>query len=186
MPGTYFKRYRMELDLRRRLNPIPPTAPGYLFLPWDGALLEAHADVKYRSFRDELDASVFPCLAVPEGCLQLMREIAEREGFLPESTWLAAYHPIQRMSPQFCGTIQGVVGRNRTGNIQNVGVVPGHRGRGLGSGLIARALHGFRVAGLERALLEVTVRNVGAVRLYRRLGFRHTRTVYKSAEIAYT
>lgn len=186
MSGNYFKRYRMELDLRRHVQPIPTALHGYLYLPWDEDLLQAHADVKFRSFRDELDASVFPCLGEPEGCLQLMREIAERDGFLANATWLAVYHPARRASLQFCGTIQAVVGQYGTGNIQNVGIVPEHRGRGLGTGLILRTLQGFRLKGLHRARLEVTVRNIKAVRLYQRLGFRHTRTVYKSAEIAYT
>ena len=39
----------------------------------------------------------------------------------------------------WCGTIQGVVDRYGTGMIQNVGVVPGHRGTGLGD----RNLLGF-------------------------------------------
>jgi len=39
---------------------------------------------------------------------------------------------------------------------------------------------------LPRAFLEVTAENVGAIRLYQRLGFRNVRTVYKAVEVAYT
>jgi len=41
---------------------------------------------------------------------------------------------------------------------------------------------GFREKGIARVYLEVTAQNVGAVRLYQRLGFRRTRTVYKAAD----
>ena len=63
--------------------------------------------------------------------------------------------------------------------IQNIGIVPGHRGLGLGTCLIERSLAGFRMHGLLRVSLEVTADNRRAVQLYQRLGFRRTRTVYK-------
>ena len=47
------------------------------------------------------------------------------------------------------------------------------------SALLLQALHGFRRAGMDRAVLEVTAQNAGAIRLYRRLGFRFRKTLYK-------
>jgi len=70
--------------------------------------------------------------------------------------------------------------RGGVGAIQNVGVTPAWRGRGVGEALVLQTLHGFRRAGLGRALLEVTARNEGAQRLYRRLGFRRFKTLYKA------
>ncbi len=49
---------------------------------------------------------------------------------------------------------------------------------------MARALAGFRMQGLRRVGLEVTVDNARAVRLYQRMGFRRTRTVYKVVDTA--
>jgi len=72
------------------------------------------------------------------------------------------------------------------GGIQNLGVAPLYRGRGLGSALLLQALQGFRRAGLGRAFLEVTAQNEGAVRLYRRMGFRCRKTVYKAVETSTT
>ena len=177
MESTYFKRFRMDLDLAVSRRPLAIRA-GYRFVPWNEALVDVHARAKFRAFRDEIDAAVFPCLGSFEGCRRLMREIRKKPGFLPHATWLIAFG----RSPedlQWCGTIQGVAAPGNCGLIQNIGVVPGHRGLGLGSCLIEQALQGFRQHGLRIASLEVTADNCRAVRLYQRLGFRRMRTVYK-------
>jgi ribosomal protein S18 acetylase RimI-like enzyme len=110
-----------------------------------------------------------------------MKEISQREGFAKSATWL-----VEHDDPyDVCGTIQGIRTSNGLASIQNIGVVPEHRNSGLGMGLILRSLHGFQREGMSRAYLEVTAENTGAIRLYRRLGFRAARTVYKVAEIAY-
>jgi len=178
--STYFKRFRMEADLAHP-HGTPPLPPGYRFVPWNEALLDVHARTKFRAFRDEIDAHVFPCLGDLEGCRRLMHEIRGKSGFLASATWLIAFgtHPANL---RWCGTIQGVVDRQRSGMIQNVGIVPDHRGLGLGTCLIGRALAGFRTAGLRTAALEVTAENCRAVQLYQRLGFRRTKTLYKTCD----
>jgi len=180
MDTSYFKRFRMEAGLAgfRRRTQLPA---GYRFVPWNEAILDVHARTKFRAFRDEIDALVFPCLGDLEGCRRLMREIRSKDGFLPAATWLVACGD-SPATLQWCGTIQAVVDRGRTGMIQNIGVVPGHRGVGLGTCLIEQALAAFRAAGLQTAGLEVTADNPGAVRLYRRLGFHRTRTIYKTCD----
>jgi ribosomal protein S18 acetylase RimI-like enzyme len=168
---TYFKRYRMELSLRD-LPQAPLLPGGYDWLPWSPRLLDMHAIVKFESFRDEIDTFVFPNLGHPSGCRDLMWNIVSQAYFVPESTLLL----VGPFGP--CGTVQGL--RDRWfGAIQNLGIVPDQRGRGLGRILLLKALHGFVRAGLSKAYLEVTARNDAALRLYRRLGFRSTRTIYK-------
>jgi ribosomal protein S18 acetylase RimI-like enzyme len=190
MYPTYFKRYRMEISLEGTPLPALNPPPGYRLLRWDARLLEWHAQAKYRSFRDELDAHVFPCLGEAAGCLRLMQEIAEKQGFLPGATWLAIHEGSEHVADyhvaDYCGTVQGVHDPSGMGGIQNLGITPEHRGRGLGTCLLYQALRGFREAGLRRAFLEVTAKNSRAVRLYRRVGFRHAKTVYKSVEAAVT
>jgi ribosomal protein S18 acetylase RimI-like enzyme len=177
MSIAYFKRFRMEIDL----YDAPPLAllpGGYHWVPWDESLLELHAEVKFHSFHEEIDATIFPRLSDRPGCSYLMTEISHRLGFVPAATWLVAG------AAGYCGTVQGVRDRNGLGAIQNLGVAPAHRERGIGGALILQALHGFRRAGLGRVYLEVTAQNDAAVRLYRRLGFRYRKTVYKSVEAA--
>ena len=186
---TYFKRFRMEIDLTGRDWFAPQLPSGYQLHCWDHDLLEHHAFAKYMSFRSELDANVFPCLGEFDGCFRLMTEIQNKEGFLPGATWLLSYQSeIDRLSdftePEYCGTVQGICDRHGIGAIQNLGVVPGHRGLGLGRALMIQALRGFQSAELHRAFLEVTSQNEGAVQLYEDIGFRRVRTVYKAVELA--
>jgi ribosomal protein S18 acetylase RimI-like enzyme len=170
---TYYKRYRMEIDLQQPLaEPVLPS--GYSWRAWDLELVEVHAEVKFQCFFDEIDAVVFPSLGCRLGCSHLMREISRKSGFRAEATWL-----ISSPDGNYCGTVQGIRERSGTGAIQNLGVTPPHRGKGLGRALLLKALHGFRRTSLHRAFLEVTAQNDSAIRLYRQVGFRCRKTIYK-------
>ncbi len=176
----YFKRYRMEIDLAK--TPIPPTVlpEGYVWGEWDEADVERHALTKHRSFRDELDSEVFPSLGEYFGCIRLMHEISQQDSFLGPATWLIVCRGGNGM-PEDCGTIQGLGPTEVTGSIQNVGVVPEHRGLGLGRALVLKSLEGFSLAQRRRIILEVTATNRPAVELYRSIGFRVVRTMYRTA-----
>lgn len=175
MAITYYKRFRMEVDLDGSLLPAVVQRP-FRWVPWSEELIDQHAEVKYLSFRSEIDAHVFPCLGTRQGCQRLMREIRRKPGFLPVATWLVA-------GPEgYCGTVQGVMDQGPIGAIQNIGVVPGYRGLGLGRALLRQALEGFYQAGLRRAYLEVTAENACAIRLYREVGFRRAKTLYKAVD----
>jgi len=171
----------MEFDSTSTWLPDAALPDGYEWLGWSAALLERHARAKFESFRSEVDSAVFPSLGDRSGCLDLMSEIAQRSTFVPEATWLVACR-FPDGSTDDCATIQGVVQTGLWGAIQNVGVVPEHRGHGLGRALVLRCLQGFRQAGIPRVYLEVTACNAPAVRLYRSIGFRLARTTYKAVE----
>lgn len=169
---SYFKRYKLEIDLAGL--PAAAWPEGYRPVAWRPELLDAHAEVLAASFHDEIDAVVFPSLGSRAGCAGLMAEVARRAAFIPEATWLIA-------GPDGpCGTIQALRERGALGAIQNIGVVPACRGRGLGRALILHALHGMYHSGLGRAVLEATAHNESAMRLYASLGFRRTKVLYKA------
>jgi GNAT superfamily N-acetyltransferase len=177
MAITYYKRLRMEMDLYGRGRAFAVDLPGrFVWVPWEEALLADHAEVKFQSFRHEIDAYVFPCLGDRYGCQRLMREIRRKPGFLPGATWLIA-------CPEgYVATVQGVMDHGPIGAIQNIGVIPSYRGIGLGRALVHQALNGFQQAGLRRAYLEVTAENNAAVQLYRSLGFHRAKTLYKAVD----
>jgi GNAT superfamily N-acetyltransferase len=169
---AYFKRYKMEVDL----HDLPPAGlpPGYQCVPWSPDLVGAHAEALFACFDQEIDANVFASLSNRSGCLNLMTELSRKSNFLPEATWLL----VGPAGP--CGTVQGVRERKGMGAIQNLGITGPYRGQGLGEGLLLQSLHGFRRWGLAHAMLEVTAQNETAIRLYRRVGFRRAKTVYKA------
>jgi len=175
--SVFFKRYRMQVELPCRV-PLRSLDANIAFLPWEPVLLGMHATAKWESFRNEMDGNVFPCLADREGCRKLMRDIVTKSHFVPEATWLA----VQRVDGEPdvpLGTIQGLRTGATLGAIQNIGVVPAARGRGIGRELIRAALLGFEATGCRQVSLEVTMHNLAAIRLYRSLGFMRSETVFK-------
>lgn len=202
MAFYHFKRQRLWYDLRAPIEPMSsPT--GFCTVPWDTSLLEVHAKVKHASFEQEVDANVFNCFATRSGCRRLIQEIVTRDNFVPEATWLlvpiepdvfvdSSLQPkelirsLQHQGVRFveaCGTIQGLAVNELLGSVQNLGVTPGFRGRGLGQWLLHRAVLGFQQRGMDRVILEVSCDNFGASRLYERLGWRFEEITYKCVEI---
>ena len=190
----------MELDLR---HPRPPAELplGFFWLPWENGILDLHAQVKHQCFIGEMDARVFPCLDTLSGCRDLMAAIAGRPGFCPGATWLVAgkswYGPDRKpplpegvpfgFTSDVCvATVQGLMETPKYGGIQNLGVISPYRGLGIGWALLLKALDGFAASGVRRASLEVTAKNDAAIRMYRRLGFRSFKTIYREVEVEET
>ena len=176
----YFKRYRMEFDLTKT-SIAPAVLPqNYHWVDWDEVHVDRHALAKHRSFRNEVDSEVFPSLGEYFGCVRLMHEICQQDSFLGPATWLIV-HLDDKGIPEDCGTIQGLGPTAMTGSIQNIGVVPEHRGLGLGRALVLKSLEGFALARRQRVVLEVTAGNRPAVELYRSIGFHVVRTMYRTS-----
>lgn len=173
MEIRYVKRLRMEIDLRS-IPPLASLPAGCFWSPWNASLLEDHARIKHACFAGMIDAELFPCLATEGGCSELMREIAERRGFVPEATWLIG------RGLEYIGCIQGVSEPLGVGMIQNLAVLERERGQGLGEMLLVKALLGFRRAGLRQGMLEVTADNLRALRVYRRVGFRRSKVLFRT------
>jgi ribosomal protein S18 acetylase RimI-like enzyme len=171
----YFDRIVMEVDLgwlSAQCTPPPETR----LIPWSRDQLEPHAQVMSLSFDGAADARLFRRLGNRQGCRAVMTEIVQHLGFSKAATWTVEDDegPI--------GCIQGIRRDWRIGAIQNVAVVPGRQGQGIGTALISAACHGFRREGLRFAVLEVTADNTPAVGLYGRMGFTPRRRFLRAAE----
>lgn len=177
-----YKRFRMVIDLQKIDLPVPSVPEGYRWVAWKQLLCERHATVKWKSFRNDVDGRVFPCLSRMDGCRKLMGEIAKQPHFAPDSTWLLTYHPDSNWPAEDAGAIQGMIRSDGIGSIQNVGTVQEHRGLGLGKALMLKALQGFRLAGCHKAVLEVTAINKVAVGLYVALGFQVVEVLYRTGD----
>lgn len=174
-----FKRFHMEIDLRGRNFEIPPLAPEFRACAWNPSLLDAHATAHYLSFRHHPDAKIFESFQTYKGCRQVMEHVFGKAGFVPDATWLIIHLPPGAVQPTYCAGIQGTIDAQGLGAIQNVGVIPEFRHRGLGRQCVLRALEGFRKAGVPRVHLEVTASNETALGLYRNIGFVPVKVVYK-------
>lgn len=181
MPTLYFKRFRMQVDLRRSL-PIAELPTGYVWSGWHPSLCAQHADAKFQSFAGEIDSELFPCLGIPDGCRNLMQEIAVHPSFLPQATWLVRFVGNDFTGPIPVGTIQGLRSSRHAGAIQNIGVCPLHRGAGLGKALLLKSLAGFQASGIARVSLEVTAENLRAIKMYQSVGFYTIKTTYRTVE----
>jgi len=179
MSASYVRRFRMEFLLSDASLPKPNLSEEFRWLAWTPKLLDRHAIVKYDSFRGELDANIFSCLGDLGGCHRLMYEISNQKAFLPNATWLIATATSDPYQAIDCGTIQGIEKTSGLGAIQNVGILPEFRGKGLGRALVLKALHGFQQSGMKRVSLEVTSENHKAIDLYHSIGFKTIRTMYK-------
>jgi len=184
MVTRYLKRFRMEIDFRRTSIARAVLPDGFRWRPWEPSLLKLHASVKWTSFRSELDSHLFTSLSTLGGCEELMRGISSHSGFLPQTTWLIEAPAGDNLSgPIPCGTIQGISLNHSLGSIQNVGVIAGYRGLGLGKALVLKSLTGFRREGLVRVFLDVTAENTAAVELYRSIGFRNISTTFRELPV---
>lgn len=134
-------------------------------------MLEIHADIKHRGFRNDLDARIFPTFRDYKQCVNLMKSISESPLFLPAATLLIANGNEHDLF-EYVACIQGMRFSEEVGAIQNIAVLPDYRGYGIGRAILLGSLWGFQQQGVKRVTLEVTAENIPAVKLYTRVGFK--------------
>ncbi len=181
MSVLFCRRLRMEIDLSQRVLDDPQLPDGYHWQAWSPDILERHATVKFYSFHHEQDGRVFRSLREQNGCRNLMEYISGHDQFMAEVTWLLVHSTDGILED--CGTVQGLSPAPDFGAIQNVGILPEHRRRGLGRALMLKALRGFQQLGITRVSLEATAVNQGAVQLYESLGFRLVKTLFREVDL---
>lgn len=169
-PSRFVKRNQMVFDFMKTV-PVPPQLPpSFWFVEWSSSLIEPHADILHRSFRYDSDGAVFTTFRQYNHCRRLIETLADSPHFLPSATLLIAYGDPNDIF-EYVANIQGLKLADDLGAIQNVGVLPEYRRRGLGQMLVQGALQGFQQAGVKRVTLEATSDNLAAVNLYDRIGF---------------
>lgn len=183
MEIQYVKRYRMAFDLHGAERKEAVLPDGFFWIAWNPRLTDIHGRLTHQSFQGELDSVVFPTFTRLDACLRLMRCIASNRGFLPKGTWLIAKNrnadETLSATTEFCATIQGIRSDPNVAAIQNIAVRPEFRHIGLGRALVLKSLEGFYRSGCDRVTLEATAENLPAVRLYQKLGFEVTQTIFR-------
>lgn len=148
-------RVHTELVLRHDLSAVPVIRrpAGIHTVPYDSTTATLFYDAWLASFRDQPGYH-----RVAEG--EWFSDLAGLPDFLPAEC---------RVALTEVGTAAGFVTVSADW-IDQVGVVPDWRGRGLGAHLLARSLTALKRTGSAQAWLTVTEGNP-AVALYERLGF---------------
>ena len=191
MDLTYFKRYRMEIDLAGCNVEPAPIPDGYRYLPWSPATAGGlcRGQVSELSRRDRRQR-VFPCLGEFDGLPPADDgDRPKNRASCPRPPGCLPTCPPGRQQAKYCGTIQGIRDHAGLGGHPEPGgscpntATPAWEPRLLfkrpARVSAGRASRGF--------YLEVTAQNEGAIRLYRRLGFSsRSRTVYKAVESVYS
>jgi GNAT superfamily N-acetyltransferase len=175
VPFDFYKRQLLSRDLSPDGHGFALPS-GYRWLAWRDDRTDAFADILARSFAGETDSRLFPSLSCSTGCRMLVRAIRDLAGFCSEACWMIEGRE---------GSVAAVFGSLDwgVGTIQNLGVVPAERDRGLGAALLERSMAGFAACGARRVELEVTVSNSAAMALYRRFGFRAYKSSYRTVEV---
>ncbi len=140
---------------------------GFQVDPWSLLMLPASAAVLRASFIASKYLNLYPQLGSRVGCAELINELTDLGGFLPEASFMIS----KGNEPA------GVVLTTRApgcvfGQIHVVAVVPRHRRKGIGKLLINQALWGLYDLQLPFAMLNICQSNRRAIRFFRQLGFK--------------
>jgi mycothiol synthase len=134
-----------------------PLPGGLTLMSWNEDTQAVFFQAFQFSFRDRPG---FPDLAA----LEWIEELRKDKDFLPDSSFLAMDND------QPAGFVtSGLMGG--MGWINQIGVEPAWRGKGLGKALLTLVLQRFQILGMEQVGLHVNVNNPAATRLYTGFGF---------------
>jgi len=145
-----------QMKMQREVSGAPAAA-----LPADG--------VSIRTFRrgdDESVAGVYRACGL--GAADAVERLLAHPSFLPERLFVAEDRGA------VAGTAAAFVDRldATSGFLHMMGVLPDHRGRGLGRALVVATLSRHREEGRLRQWLRTDEHRVDAIRLYLGLGYR--------------
>ena len=161
-----YERYRstrmMEIDRSVRVETVEPP-PGVVIRGIDPEHdLPVVHEVFLEAFRGD-DAYL------PEPLDRWIERVKSSPGFAPD-VWLLAL-----VDDRPVGALLGSLVADR-GHVNELGVLPEARGRGIGEALLRRSLAMFGERGVARVTLEVDTANpTEALRLYERVGMRSVR-----------
>jgi ribosomal protein S18 acetylase RimI-like enzyme len=152
-----------ELVMRRDLS-VPlanyTIPPGVTLMSWQSELAEEFYQAYYPAFRERPG---FPGWSAAEWIAQVIDN-----DLIPEWTLLARADGVPS------GFLIGCIDLTTTppgGYVQQIGVIPAQRRRGLASALLVETMRRMQAAGADAAQLTVHINNPGAIEAYARLGF---------------
>ena len=164
----------LDLALVPGLRPARSAAKA-LIDNWSANRDEDAAQVIAQAYEQHVDGDVNDQYRSAGGARRFIHNIVHYPGcgvFYPPASFLA----IDAWTGRACGVSLCSIVAPRAGHVTQLCVVPRLKGKGLGYELLRRSLLALAEAGCSQASLTVTAANQNAVRLYERVGFRHSHT----------
>ncbi|MBZ5566608.1 MAG: GNAT family N-acetyltransferase [Acidobacteriia bacterium] len=152
----------------------PAVPEGIEIRRWSEQDYQAAAAVITAAYRGHIDSEINDQYRTIAGSLRFLNNIVRFPGcgqFDAASSFIA-YH---RASRTAVGLILCSRVKNDVGHITQVCVLPEHRGKGIGEGLLAANLQELQRRRFSMLSLTVTEANRSAVDLYKRLGYHVAR-----------
>ncbi len=158
----------------------PPAAAssstqGFTVVPWERKHDRAAAELVYAVYRGHIDAHINDQYSTLAGTTRLIENIVHQRG-CGEMLSPASLVAIHQASGKLAAALALTAVRSRTAHIPQVAVAQEFQAAGLGTALMEKSFQELIRRGFEEVSLTVTELNLGAVRLYRRLGFGTLRT----------
>ena len=164
----------MNFEIGRHRPTAPPLPPQFEIRPWSEQEYQSAAALITAAYRGHVDSEINDQYRTLTGSLRFLNNIVRFPGcgqFDAASSFIA-YH---RASRTAVGLILCSRVKNDVGHITQVCVLPEHRGKGIGAGLLAANLQDLQRRRFSMLSLTVTEANKSAVELYKRLGYHVAR-----------
>lgn len=165
-----FPRLFMVLPLRTGLRPDIKQLPDIEFRRWVEQDFQPAAAVITTSYRGHVDSEINDQYRSLNGSLRFLNNIVRFPGcgvFDGNASFVALHKPTRSIAGLLlCSRV-----REDVGHITQVCVLPEHRDKNIGESLIGLCTQELRTRKFAALSLTVTEANVGAVGLYRKLGF---------------
>ena len=149
-------------------------AGDFVIESWERKHDRPAAQLLFQTYRNHVDAVINDQYASEGGTSRLIENIMYQRGCgdpLPKASKVA----IQRATGRLAGVLALTCVRPRTAHIPQIAIAKEFQGIGLGTAMLETCFDELRQRGYEEVSLTVTDMNVGAVRLYERLGFENFR-----------
>jgi ribosomal protein S18 acetylase RimI-like enzyme len=184
-----FQRRFMAVSLNDRQPRIQLSLPGqnsgdrgggsmlgdFVIESWERRHDRQAAQLLYLTYRNHVDAVINDQYASEAGATRLIENIMHQHGcggHLPNASRVAIHRPTGKLA----GVVALTSVRPHTAHIPQVAIATEFQGSGLGTAIMEMAFADLARRGYHEVSLTVTDLNVGAVRLYERLGFETFRS----------
>ncbi len=151
-----------------------PVLGDFVIDSWERKHDRAAAQLLLDTYRNHVDAVINDQYASEDGATRLVENIMHQRGCgepLPKVSKIA----VHRSTGRLAGVLALTSVRPRTAHIPQIAIAKEYQSIGLGTVILGLSFEELHKRGFEEVSLTVTDLNVGAVRLYERLGFENFR-----------